>query len=83
MKQTGDFVDFRTLNVFGNNFRSSGWGSAFYVNGGVDMHWIQHAYLSFDARYLWADATLDQPWRSFDPLDLTGLRVTGGISAFF
>lgn len=83
VRQEGDFVDFRTFNVFPALLLSTGWTGAGFVNGGADVHATSHLYYSFDARYLWAGAKLNEPWRSFDGIDLTGLRVSGGINVLF
>lgn len=83
VKQEGDFVDFVTLAVFSDVLESSGWTTATYLNGGMDLHMTGHLYVTVDARYLWAEKRLSQPWLDFEPLDLTGLRLSTGINVLF
>ena len=83
VKQQGDFVDFRTLAVFTDVLESSGWTTTTYANVGMDVHMTGHLYVTVDARYLWAEKGLKQPWRNFDELDLAGLKLTSGINLLF
>lgn len=83
VQQYGDFVDFQDLSIFSDLLESSGWTPAAYVNAGVDVHLVKLLYVTVDGRYLWASPELTEPWRSFEPLDLAGLRLSTGVSFLF
>ena len=83
VNQTGDFVDFVDLSVFTDVFRSRGWTPSGQVFGGVDLRLFKRLYVMFDGRYLWAAGDLGRDWIDFDPIDLAGFRVSGGINVVF
>jgi hypothetical protein len=83
LEQYGDFVDFRDLAVFTDVIESQGWAPAVFVNAGSDVHLISRLYLTVDARYLWSSPDLDAPWVSFEPLDMTGFRLSTGLNIVF
>jgi len=83
-KQTGDFVDFKKNNlVFHDTFNSSKWGSAAQVAAGVDWNLSQRFALTTQARYLWGKADLGLDFSGFDPIDLSGIGMTGGLTIRF
>lgn len=83
LEQVGDFIDFTDLAIFPGNFVSSGWGTETHVFAGLDVQLHPRWYLSFEGRYLWASADLGDDFVGFDPIDLGGLRITGGVSYTF
>lgn len=83
VNQTGDFVDFLDLSIFTDVFRSAGWTPSAQVFGGVDVRLFKQFYLMFDGRYLWAAGDLGRDWIDFDPIDLAGFRLSGGINIVF
>ncbi len=83
LRQDGDFVDFVDSSVFTSSFSSSGWAPSAHVFGGLDVKAWKRVYFSGEARYLWSHAGLDRDFSGFDPIDLTGLKVTGGIRFMF
>ena len=48
--------------------------------GGVDVRVARRLFMTFDVRYRWAAADLNQQWINFDPIDLSGLGVSAGIN---
>jgi opacity protein-like surface antigen len=80
LRQTGDFVDFVDRSVFPAVFRSRGWAPTFYVGGGADVRVLRRMQISADFRYRRAEAELNNTWVDFDPLDLSGARMTVGTS---
>jgi hypothetical protein len=80
VRQTGDFVDYLDLSVFTDVFESKGWAPSAHVFGGVDVRVLRRAYVTFDARYLWASGDLGPDWIDFDPIDLSGFRLSAGIN---
>ena len=81
--QTGDFVDFADLSVFSDTFRSSGWTPSAHVIGGVDVKMSRRLFLTGEGRYLWSHAELGRDFSGFDPIDLTGFKVTAGVNYIF
>lgn len=81
--QWGDFVDFETLRVFDDVFRSVGWTPTGHVAGGVNVTIVRALSLSSEGRYSWASADLGEDFVGFAPLDLSGFRITGGINVVF
>jgi len=83
LQQTGDFVDFVDLSVFTDRFESSGWTPSAHLFGGADIKVYRRLYVTMEARYVWAAARLGSGWIDFDPIDLSGLRMSSGISVVF
>jgi hypothetical protein len=83
LHQTGDFVDFQDSSVFGDTFISTGWTPSAQVFGGVDVRVFKRMYVTVDGRYLWAAADLGRDFIGFDPLDLAGFRLSGGVNFNF
>jgi hypothetical protein len=79
-KQDGDFVDFDTLDVFSDELESTGWAPAAQLVGGLDITLHPRVALTGEARYLKANAELDGDFEGFDPIDLSDLSATVGIS---
>lgn len=83
LEQSGDFVDIVDLSIFNAVLRSSAWGLAGQAFGGVEVGLTPRIFLSFEVRYLWADADLSGDFVGFTPIDLSGLRATGGVHVSF
>ena len=83
VRQSGDFVDFVDHSVFSDVFLASGWTPSAQVLGGVEIHVFRRLFLTFDGRYRWAAGDLGSTWIGFDPIDLTGLRMSTGINVVF
>lgn len=79
-QQQGDFVDYRTLNVFKTTLQSSGWAPAFQGMGGVDVTISPRLGFTADARYQWAKADLSSDFRNFDRIDLSGIIGSLGFT---
>ena len=80
VRQNGDFVDYQDLSVFTDVFESKGWSPSAHVLGGVDVRVLRRAYVTFDARYIWASGDLGTDWIDFDPVDLSGFRASAGFN---
>jgi hypothetical protein len=80
LQQAGDFVDFADRRVFPATFQSQGWAPTVYAGGGADIRVLRRVVLTADVRYRYGTAKLDQEWVDFDPLDLSGVRMTLGAS---
>jgi hypothetical protein len=83
VEQAGDFVDFVDFSIFTDVFRGSGWTPSAQVFGGVDVRLFKQLYFMFDGRYLWAAGDLGREWIDFDPIDLAGFRLSGGVNLVF
>jgi hypothetical protein len=81
--QSGDFVDFVDLSVFGATLQSSGWTPSTHVFAGADIKLRRRLFLTAEARYLWARAPLGQDFSGFDRIDLSGAKVTAGVNLLF
>lgn len=82
-RQSGDFVDFQDLSVFSESFRSSGWTPTAHVFGGVDVQLYRALYGTVQGRYSKAAGTLSSDFVDFDPIDLSGFRLSAGINLLF
>jgi len=84
LQQQGDFVDFADNNaIFTDAFESKGWAPTAHVMAGVDVRVARRLFATIDARYRWAAAKLNDQWVDFDPIDLSGLRLSAGINVPF
>jgi outer membrane protein W len=82
-KQSGDFVDAQTLNVFSDRFRSSGSAPTVDAFAGVDVSLNRTLVLTGEARYDWARATMGQDFVGFNKIDLSGLQASLGLAVRF
>ncbi len=83
LEQVGDFIDFVDLGIFTSAFNSSGFGFAAQAFGGMEVSLTPRWFLVGEARYLWSDAELGDDFVSFEPIDLSGTRITAGIGFMF
>jgi hypothetical protein len=81
LRQEGDFVDYRTLNVFTTSLESSGWAPAFQALGGVDVTLTPRLGFTADLRGTWARAELSRDYSGYEKIDLSG--VTGALGFTF
>jgi hypothetical protein len=82
-RQYGDFVDFVDNSIFFESFRSQGWSPTAHVFGGVDVQLHRGLYATFQGRYTKASGTLGTDFVDFDPIDLSGFRMSAGINVLF
>ncbi len=79
-QQNGDFVDFQTLNVFRQEYRSSGWAPMGYANLGAEVRLTTRVSFTGDLRYTASRATLGGTFVGFDKIDLSGTAATMGLT---
>ena len=79
-RQQGDFVDFRTSNVFRSDFDSSNLTGTLQGMGGADISLSPRMALRADARYVYAKAQLSRAFSGFDSIDLSGVQGTLGLT---
>ncbi|MBN1907691.1 MAG: outer membrane beta-barrel protein [Deltaproteobacteria bacterium] len=82
-EQTGDFIDYETMEIFPAVLKSSDNVWVTYLGCGADYNIYKSLYLTLDFRYSWADDHLDRDFTGFDPIDLNGIRLTTGIQWHF
>ena len=83
-QQKGDFVDFKTLDVFSTTVQSSGWTPMGQGAAGIEYNVGPWLALTGEGRYVWAKATLDPSYfEGFDKIDLTGFAGTVGFRVRF
>jgi hypothetical protein len=82
-KQTGDFVDYQTLDVFGSELNSDAWSPSAFLAAGADYALGARIGLVGEARYDWASARLSSDFAGFDRIDLSGLALTVGLAFRF
>ncbi len=83
LEQVGDFVDFIDLTIFTSEFNSSGFGFAAQAFGGIEVSLTPRWFLVGEGRYLWSDADLEGDFVSFEPIDLSGARISAGVGFVF
>lgn len=81
--QDGDFVDVNTFDIFTDTFESRGATSTVHALGGIDVRASRHLNLTFEGRYQWAKGRLDRDFVGFEPIDLSGLRLSAGVTLVF
>ena len=82
-RQYGDFVDFVDNSVFYESFHAQGWSPTAHVFGGVDVQLYRGLYATLQGRYTKASGKLGSDFIDFDPIDLSGFRMSGGINILF
>ncbi len=82
-RQTGDFVDYETFEIFYDEFRSDGDSGIVHVLAGAEVSLTPFIYLTGEGRYSWADAEMDRDFVGFDPIDLSGFQGTVGLAVRF
>lgn len=78
--QSGDFVDFQTLNVFNRKVASDGFAPMGYAHVGADVRLTTRLALTGDLRYSFARATMSSSFEGFDKIDLSGTAATMGLT---
>jgi len=83
VRQEGDFVDYVDYSVFSDVFEAKGWSPSGFVSGGAEIRLLRRLFLTLDGRYFWAKGDLGRTWVDFDPIDLSGFRMSAGINFKF
>jgi hypothetical protein len=83
-EQSGDFVDFKTLNVEALTVESSGWTPMGQGSAGLEYTVGPWLALTGEGRYVWAKAKLDpDSFEGYEKIDLTGFTGTVGFRVRF
>jgi hypothetical protein len=75
----GEFVDYETWDIFYDRYRSSGLSPAVYAAAGVELRIGRQFGVVGEVRREWSEHELGPAFEGFEPLDLTGSRVTLGM----
>lgn len=78
-RQSGDFVDYQTLDVFPSTLVSTSWAPAGYAAAGVDYSMTARTGIVGEARYDRAHAKMSSDFTGFDRIDLSGFSATVGL----
>jgi hypothetical protein len=69
---------------FSDQLPSEGWTPTAYINGGLDWLLVKKLAVTVDVRYQLAAPELDESaWTGFEPLELSGIRISTGIRILF
>jgi hypothetical protein len=79
-RQSGDWIDFKTMDVFADQYESDGWATTLNAQTGVDYSLGARFALTGEARYVWAKAPLSQDFTGFQKLDLSGFSTSIGVA---
>lgn len=82
-RQTGDFVDYQTLDVFGSTLVSDYWAPSAFAAAGVEYALGARYGLTGEARYDYARAAMSSDFDGFSRIDLSGVAVTIGLTVRF
>jgi hypothetical protein len=86
LEQWGDWVaepadpEADEAEIFTADYYSDGAGFLTFLGAGADVQLRPRLALTVEGRYFWGQAQLSDDFRNFMPLDLSGLRLTGGLS---
>ncbi|MCC7054997.1 MAG: hypothetical protein IT355_17120 [Gemmatimonadaceae bacterium] len=81
--QTGDFVDFETLNVFRDEYKASGWAPMAYASLGTELRLTTRFSLMGDLRYTASRGSMNASrgaFVGFDKIDLSGGSASLGLT---
>ena len=81
--QTGDFVDYKTNNVFTagpDDYYAKESAGMYQAMAGADISLSPHVALRLDSRYVWANAVLPYRFQGYDNIDLSGVQGTLGLT---
>ena len=82
-EQFGDFIDYDTLDIFYDDFASQGEAFLARASAGLNISISPQFLFSVEGRYNWAQAHMEGDYFGFDPIDLDGLQILGGLAVRF
>jgi hypothetical protein len=82
-EQWGDFVDERDGSIFTTSTAATGSPFLSYLSAGGELRMTPRISLLFEGRHQWARADMPPHHSGFDPVDLSGTRLTAGVSYQF
>lgn len=84
-RQYGDFVNEEGDEAWigEDDFHSEGAAFLRYAGGGAELSLRRNLALAIEGRWQWGEDDLDGDFGAFEPINLNGLRITGGLSVRF
>jgi len=82
-EQIGEFIDYESLDIFYDDFVSEGEAFLARASAGLNISISPQFLFSLEGRYNWADANMDGDYFGFDPINLDGFQVLGGLAVRF
>ncbi len=79
-EQEGDFIDFETLDVFSDRYRSSSTVATVNIYAGTDWSLSKRLFLTGECRYSSGSAELEDDFTGFGRIDLSGFMMNAGLS---
>ena len=79
LSQSGRFVDKSNMHIFSTTLKNNDWTPTAHIAGGIDINLTPRIFVNGEARYSWARADLSNDFTGFDPINLSGVRILGGI----
>jgi hypothetical protein len=79
-RQSGDFIDFNTTEVYPDTYSSSAWTPMANAFVGSDFGLRPGLAFNVEARYSWARGPLSRDFSGFHRLDLSGIAFTAGVT---
>lgn len=83
LRQSGEFVDNETLDIFEDQFESKGWSLGATGIGGADISLSPRFGLTVEGRYLWARGPTNGDFSTFNKIDLSGYDASIGLFVRF
>lgn len=83
LQQDGEFVDRQTLDIFEEQFESTGWSVGGTALGGADVTLTPRIGMTAEGRYLWARAPMNGDFGTFNKIDLSGYEASIGFFVRF
>ncbi len=83
LRQSGEFVDPETLDIFEDQFESKGWSLGATGFGGADISLSPRFGVTAEGRYLWARGPMNGDFATFNKIDLSGYDASIGLFVRF
>lgn len=83
LRQSGEFVDAQTLDIFEDEFESSGWSLGAAGFGGADISVTPRYGITVEGRYLWAKGAMNGDFSTYNKIDLSGYNASIGLFVRF
>lgn len=79
--QTGDFVDYQTLDIFADEIDAAGTATTAHALAGIQLSLTPRFILKGEYRYLWGRGGVEgTDFSGFEAIDLSGSRATIGVA---
>lgn len=83
LEQEGEFIDFQTLEIFGDRLSSSGRANTAHLSAGFQYAVGKYGVLTAEGLYRFGSGGLGGDFVGFDDLDLSGLQFGIGLGVRF